>query len=371
MAAGSGAGAALTKIAESAQCVFAANRFYVFKKDLNADNIKQSDLKKALAYCDVDDPKIIDNIFNQLDAKWIVSLCITANKMHARCGRLKSSKRYTFHRGSSWVDNFEMQYKVWNAEADSYFSNINKYTPADIWMVASKMESYNFSDITHFGQANKFLFEKFESCDIIGVSLKKTSVGKVEMFNKPGAKRYQFKFTGTRLRRGDFFDSKDVYLEYDKGTIQFRSFSSKAQGWQGEVKGKEAVAGKVSLGPLNEIIWRTLPGKNKDTVGISDSSVIAEEVNKPRNLTEKFIKEFYTLYKGLETGTPLSKAEMATKLRRQSSSWIYSKYLGMEVLMLFEDPSLLSPGARNKLISEIVLYAMSASPMSAPFVKIS
>ena len=45
----SGAGAELTKIAESAQCVFAANRFYVLKKDLKPENIKQSDLKKSLA----------------------------------------------------------------------------------------------------------------------------------------------------------------------------------------------------------------------------------------------------------------------------------------------------------------------------------
>ena len=123
-------------------------------------------------------------------------------------------------------------------------------------------------NLENYAKNNKFLYEKFEAKEVIGVSLKKTSVGKTEVFNKPGAKRFQFKLTGTRLRRGNFFDSKDVYLEYDKGIIQFRSFSSRPQGWQGEVKGKEAVAGKVSQGPLNEIIFRTLPNKNPDVARV-------------------------------------------------------------------------------------------------------
>jgi len=363
----SGAGAEITRIAESAQCVFAANRFYILKKDLKPENIKESDLKRALRHCDVDDKNVIRNIFNKLDHKWITSLCITANVMFKLA---KVGKTYKFHRGSKWVDRFEKKYKDWNNESDKYFSNINKYTPADIWMITPEFEKYDFSDISNFGAANKFLYEKFEAKQVIGVSLKKTSVGKTEVFNKPGAKRFQFKLTGTRLRRGNFFDSKDVYLEYDKGLIQFRSFSSRPQGWQGEVKGKEAVAGKVSQGPLNEIIFRTLPNKNPDVVGISDSSVIAAEIGNPKNLSESFINDFYKVYKLLDT-SPMSKAEMATELRKKEATWIYSKYLGMEMLSLFEDTTLLTAQQRNKLLSEIVLYAMSASPMSAPFIKIS
>jgi len=361
----SGAGAELTKIAESAQCVFAANRFYVLKKDLKPENIKQSDLKKSLAYCDVDDPKIIDNIFKKLDSTWFVSLCLTANKLYGLFGR--TGKKFKFHRGSSWVTEFESQYKVWNAESDSAFSNLNKYTPADIWLVGTKLEGYDWSSLPNFPSANKFLLEKLNTKEIIGVSLKKTSTASHKFFNTPNADKYKFTYTGFTLSSGDFFSSKDVYVKYDKGKIQFRSFSSRATGWQGEIKGAEANLGKVSGGPLNKIIVSTFPRKQSSIISISDSERIAEDVQQPRNLSEKFINDFYYYYKGLASGKKLTKAEMVTGLRKKEATWIYSKYLGMELLTLFDD---LSKAEQNKLITEILLYAMSSSPLSAPFVKI-
>lgn len=361
----SGAGAELTKIAESAQCVFSAARFYITKKDLKPENIKESDLKKALVYCDVDDPKIITNIFKKLDAAWFVSLCLTANKMYSLFGR--TAKKFKFHRGSSWVSAFENQYKVWNTESDNAFSNLNKYTPADIWMVSSAFESYDWSKVPNFPSANKFLLEKLKSKDVIGVSLKKTSTAPHKFFNTPDATKYKFKYTGFTLTSGDFFSSKDVYVKYDKGKIQFRSFSSRPTGWQGEIKGAEANLGKVSGGPLNKIIVSTFPRKKSDIISISDSDRIAQDVSSPKNLSEEFINDFYYYYSGLAVGKKLTKSEIATGLRKKEATWIYSKYLGMELLTLFDD---LSKAEQDKLITEILLYAMSSSPLSAPFVKI-
>ena len=103
----SGAGAELTKIAESAQCVFAAARFYCYSSDLTPTDITESMLQKALKYCDVDDNRIIKNIFEKLDSDWFVSLCLTANKLHDMFGSVKGAKNYIFHRGSKFVDNFE------------------------------------------------------------------------------------------------------------------------------------------------------------------------------------------------------------------------------------------------------------------------
>lgn len=361
----SGAGAELTKIAESAQCVFAANRFYIAKKDLKPENVKESDLKKALAHCDVDDPKIITNIFKKLDSTWFVSLCLTANKLYSLFGR--TGKKFKFHRGSSWVAAFESQYKVWNAESDNAFSNLNKYTPADIWMVNPKYEDFDWSTLPNFPSVNKFLFEGLENKEVIGVSLKKTSTAQHKVYNTPGSQKYKFKFTGSVLTSGDFFSSKDVYVKYDKGKIQFRSFSSRPTGWQGEIKGAEANLGKVSGGPLNKIIVSTFPRKRADIISISDSDRIASDVSNPKNLSEEFINDFYYYYKGLATGKKLTKAEIATGLRKKEATWIYSKYLGMELLTLFDD---LSKAEQDKLITEILLYAMSSSPLSAPFVKI-
>ena len=365
----SGAGADLTRIAESAQCLFAAVRFYInSSRDLKPEDISESILKKSMKHVDVDDPRIIKNIFNKLDTTWFVSLCITANKMYKLVGSKKSNKRYIFHRGSKWVDAFENQYKVWNTESGKVFSNLNKYTPADIWIISSTGAKKNWKSCPNFGEANRYLLDAYKSSDAIGVSLKKTSIGKVSLFNMPQSTKYNFKYTNSILTSGDFFSSKDVYLEYDKGKIQFRSFSSRPTGWQGEIKGAEANLGKVSGGPLNKIIVETFPRKSSTIVSISDSDAIASEVSNPKNLSENFINDFYYYYKQVDRGRKkLSKSEIAVGLRKKEATWIYSKYLGMELLTLFED---LTGPEKNKLMTSILLYAMSSSKMSAPFVKI-
>lgn len=363
----SGAGAELTKIAESAQCVVNAARFYVnYQRDIKPEHLSEKILKSALRYVDVDDKNIVNNIIKKLDASWHVSLCLTANKLYSVYGNTKS-KKYVFHRGSSWVSKFENAYKKWNTQAGGLFSNLNKYTPADIWIVSNSYKNYDFSKLSNFEEANKFLIQAIKDKEIVGVSLKKTSTAQLTKYNQPGSSKHEFTYTNSILTSGDFFASKDVYVVYDKGRIQFRSFSSRPTGWQGEIKGSEANLGKVSGGPLNKIIVETFPRKNANIISISDSDAIAQMVSDPKNLSEQFINDFYYYYKGLASGTKLSKAEIAAGLRKKEPTWIYSKYLGMELLTLFQD---LSTTERNKLISSILLYAMSSSADSAPFIKI-
>ena len=373
----SGAGADLTRIAESAQCVFTAARFYCYSSDITPEMITEDKLKKALTYCDVDDSRIIKNIFERLDADWFVSCCLTANKLHDMFGSVKGSKNYVFHRGSKFVDNFERAYKDWNEQSGKFFSNINKYTPADIWMTSRPFKNFKWDEFYAkglqcggegcFAEANKFMLDKYDSKDIIGVSLKKTSTAPVSLFNMPGMSKYEFKYTGYVLTSGDFFASKDVYVNYNKGKIQFRSFSSRPTGWQGEIKGAEANLGKIGGGVITKVVQATFPRKNKDIFAISESNVIAEDVKQPKNLSKEFLADFYYYYEGLVKGKKLKTAEMAVGLRKKEATWIYSKYLGMELLQLFED---LTPRERNILITNILLYAMSASPDSAPFVKV-
>tara|TARA_Y100001973_G_C5165206_1_gene315715 strand:+ start:193 stop:1326 length:1134 start_codon:yes stop_codon:yes gene_type:complete len=375
--AGSGAGAELTKIAESAQCVVAAARFYCSSTDLTPAMLTETMMKKALTYCDVDDSRIVKNIFEKLDADWHVSLCLTANKLHDLYGSQKGAKNYVFHRGSKFVDKFESEYKKWNDQADKFFSNINKYTPADIWMTARKFKDFKWDEFYQkglqcggegcFAEANKFMIEKYDSRDIIGISLKKTSTAPVSYYNMPGMAKYTFKYTGFTLSSGDFFGSKDVYIKYNKGKIQFRSFSSRPTSWQGEIKGAEANLGKIGGGVITKVVHATFPRKDKDIFAITESNVISEEVKKPKDLAADFVKDFHYYYKGLASGRKLTEAEMAVGLRKKEATWIYSKYLGMELLTLFED---LSTREQNQLITNILLYAMSASPDSAPFVKI-
>ena len=179
--------------------------------------------------------------------------------------------------------------------------------------------------------------------------------------------KYTFKYNGYTLSSGDFFGSKDVYVKYNKGKIQFRSFSSRPTSWQGEIKGTEANLGKIGGGVITKVVHATFPRKDKDIFAITESNVISEEVKKPQDLAADFVKDFHYYYKGLASGKKLTESEIAVGLRAKEATWIYSKYLGMELLTLFED---LTNKEQDKLITNILLYAMSSSPDSAPFVKI-
>jgi len=366
----SGAGTKLTKTVESAQCLFCAARFHVVGKDLTTANISKDILKTALTYTDTDEIRLIQKCYDDLDDAWWDSLTYTANFLYKKYGSGSKSKRYTFHRGSTWVGEYEEQYGVWNKEAGRYFSNINKYNPSDIWMVAKSDENNKpFSSVMNFGQANKFLTNKYKSKEIIGVSLKKTDSPQLSEFNLPGASKYDIKYMSSTLSNtSDFFASKDVYVHYNTGKIQFRSFSSRPTGWQGEIKGSNANLGKIGGGTVNGIISNTFPNKNKAIFQITSSGIIADEVKSVKNMSESFLNGFYSYYTSLTKGKKMSKNEMIIGLRKKQGTWIYSKYLGMELLALFSD---LSSQERNTLMSNLILYAMSASPISAPFIKIS
>ena len=102
---GSGGGAALTKLAESAQAVYAAIAFGLGREITNAD-VTSANVKKYKDFFDVDGD--MDEILNKLPDIWIESSVLGANKLYDEFKRLKGIK---FHRGDSVVKNIEDQFK--------------------------------------------------------------------------------------------------------------------------------------------------------------------------------------------------------------------------------------------------------------------
>ena len=92
-------------------------------------------------------------------------------------------RNYTFHRGS---DDFvkgviEKSFKNTN---QTDFPDINKWNPADIWIVdESKISNYDFKDIIELPFYNQLLLKAYVARDIIGVSLKKTKKVKMTQNN--------------------------------------------------------------------------------------------------------------------------------------------------------------------------------------------
>lgn len=339
---GSGAGAAMTALVESAQCLYCAARWYENGK-YDADS-----LKRAYKHVDVTEP--LDKMINDPPEDWIKSFIVTAEKLYEK---YSSVKNYKFHRGSSWVERLENRFKAAN-KVEKEFSNINKWTPADIWMV-SNSSNENFSGADSLIQLNSLLLKGIFDKQFIGVSLKKTSAAKFSEQNiTKDRSTYEIKNPWYTTGRRNFFSAKDIYLMYHDGEVQFRTFAV-GSSWQGEIKGKYANHGKISYGPVNSIVKR-LSGKSLD-----DPNALKTMFSKNR---DGLNKKFYEYYKDIET-RPLSYDKFVGEISRKEWDWHLSKYLGAQLI------SLVGKKDAEKVIGAAISYASSNSEMSAPFIKIS
>ena len=56
------------------------------------------------------------------------------------------------------------------------------------------------------------------------------------------------------IGKRSFYKSKDVYLQYEGGEIQFRGFGGRLDNWQGELGGAHAKLGKVGKGSIDAVL---------------------------------------------------------------------------------------------------------------------
>jgi len=97
------------------------------------------------------------------------------------------------------------------------------------------------------------VYQSAMSGETLGISLKKTGkTATLKEFNSkdPEAKKDPITYNGYRFGAGDFFNSADMYIEFNNGSMQYRATASTSS-WQGEIKGTKASGGKASGGPTN------------------------------------------------------------------------------------------------------------------------
>ena len=339
-----GAGSEITKLTESAQAVY-AQALWNGTKDYNDD-----DLKEAYASVDVDEK--LENILN-LEPSWKKSCIIGAQLLYKRFGK----KHYTFHRGSSWVRNLEKVFTKLN-KADKFFSNLNKWSPADIYMVSPVGAQIKFDEgINDLIELNKVLYEALESGDIVGVSLKKMKEGaKMNYYNFDEEKKV-IEFDKFTTGNEGFFSSKDVYIYFTiNGKVQFRTFSEPTS-WQGEIKGKIANGGKLGYGPIQSVLRRL--GLKQ----LTDVKVLKSKIQKMDPIMLKTFYENYSRY--AIDGKKLTYDEFKDAVIENGNSWLFSKYIGLELIDIVTDAN-----RQDDFITSAIQYASSQSELSAPFIKI-
>lgn len=337
---GSGGGSSGTRAAESAQCVYCQAIWNNPKTDFNM-------LELQAAYNQVKVDATWDEVEN-LSQDWVVSSISVAKGLYRALGRNK----YSFHRGSDFVKMIEGLFKD---SGQTYFSDVNKWTPADIWMVRDEnLSNYDFSGNPALPYINQELMKAYAARDIMGVSLKKTKKVKFKQINyKKPFKTPQY--TKKTLGKRNFFASKDGYLFGAGGLeMQFRTFPA----FQAEIIGKNAKHGKLS-GDSGESspIGKVLVAAGAESIPPRKT---IETMIKREN--DKFFELFYSEYLAAGEDSKITLDDFKKKLGKKDSNWLESKYL---VTFMFNRLT----GKEQKFLALAYRYAKSESEDSCVHLK--
>lgn len=340
---GSGAGARATAIGESAQCLYLAAH-----RDVGAEDFTEPELVDGFKKCACDVK--LQDIRKELTEDWIKSSIIGAKLLKKK---INATKNYTYHRGSPWVTALENQWKIINRN-EGVFSNINKWSPADIWVVETGLNP-DWSQFKNYVQLNAYIEKMFDEKRIMGVSLKKVTVGqgRYSVKNKTGAVKKSYSYTGYTFGK-TFLTSKDWYINYDGGRIQMRTFGKVASSWQGEIKGQSANQGKVGGGVLQNIVKRV--------TGVTCTIPNKVKMDKPHiDKLYKYLNDLTTEKMDYEVFV----SEISKKSVEFGEQWFLSKFLGAEICSIIDNYS--SP---NDVTTEILSYASSQSSLSGVYAKV-
>ena len=352
---GSGAGAALTQLSESAQALYAALVFNVLNRPMQITDVTKENFSKAASTAFI--TASVSSILNDLPDDWINSSIAGANALYRKFG---SKGKFTFHRGSSAVGIVESTFNRIN-KTEKAFGNLNKWSPADIYMISTSANVNVISSEKSLKSLNVTMMELIKNNQVIGVSLKKiTGGGSISQKNfSTDTKSTSAKFRGLTSN----LDAMDGYIQWGASSsekIQFRSFGGETSltGWQGEIKGTSANQGKISLGPINFILKR----HGLTQIPTSSQSASLATANKIDHCIE-IAKMMANL--GIISSSQID--ETANTIQGKSNKYRYSKYL---VMKLFQIISSTSSSIKDDVVQDFYLYASSQAAYAAPYYKL-
>ena len=337
-------GADLTAKGESAQAIVNAIR-YSLSGNISKEDVTDEAIADAKSDVKVTDFEGARELLKN-NPGWLTSSVSIANALAS-----EYSGPFIQNRGSNWVENLEKAVKPHLKKAG--ISNINKWSPADIWMVSPGEMGISWPDT--LDQINSLLLKKYNEGKIIGVSLKKAGKdATLKVFNSPDSPTDTYKFEGIDVRP----THAKGFILFDGGKMEFRNFNGLG-GFQGEIIGKKAAAGKVGY----SIVKKALADNG---IELSTPSDIKKEVlDDSKEFKAKF-KNLWSSTPGLESSEFEQYYDNSKKTLNQNLSYRISKYLALEVVNAINNSS--NP---DKIIADLLNYASSQTADSAIFVTAS
>ena len=337
-------GSAQTASQESAQAIANSIR-YSLSGNISEEDVTDEAIDDTKSDVKVTDFESAKKLLKD-NSSWLTSSISIANALAS-----EYSGPFIQHRGSEWVQNLEKAVKPHLRKAG--IGNINKWSPADIWMVSSDEIGISWPDTLE--KINSLLLKKYNEGKIIGVSLKKAGKdATLKVFNSPGSSTDTYKFKGIDVRP----THAKGFILFDSGKMEFRNFNGLSS-FQGEIIGEKAAGGKVGYG----IIKKALANNG---IELSPPSSIKQEVLSGSDEFKSKFEKLWSSTPGLESSEFEQYYDNPKKTLNQNLSYRMSKYLALEIVNAINNSS--NP---DKIIADLLNYASSQTGDSAIFVKAS
>ena len=355
---GADRGALQTRNVESAQCLYAALAFRSLGRSLKETDVSVSNFEKCKPFIDVDAK--FDDMVNIAD-DWVASSFKGANELYKQ---VPKNVNWTFHRGSKKVSLIEGKFKELNRK-EKLFSNINKWSPADFYLVGSSMKESDWNsikDVATIKGMNQLMIQFINENKLIGVSLKKIaqSAKPFKFYNLTKDRNAgDIKYEGTIIfkKKDNPLSAMDTFTMWKPGgrfEIQWRSDSGGPSGWKGEIQGTAANQGKISFGPMNKIL---------DSFNLPN---IPNYTNSPQLSDDKLIREIYSDIQKIQK-MDMTEEEFVAEVKLKDDKWKYAKFTGVKFAKILESQN---KTVQDRIVKEIYFYANSQSPDSGPYGKI-
>ena len=246
-------------ISELAQCYACAIASNVKRSRITEDDINDEMIQQAKRFVKSQNRKPVITSLSNVWKSMIVSI---ANKLLDEGYSIPNG---IYHRNDKFMQEIYKKAREAAKNSEMGLLNDDKWNPGDIW-ISSPTLNLKSAPTDSIESYNSWIKEKFESKELIGISLKKlknVDKPRLRIFNADefiSPMYYEgFSYTEGKIDHDDtFFGNKHVYLfgkESKVVKMQGRTFESKKfTAYALEIMGSEAAGGKVGWTIIRDFI---------------------------------------------------------------------------------------------------------------------
>ena len=391
---GSGGGAPQTAIVESGSAYYCSLAFNVLGRAIKIADVTDANMKLAETYVDATTSYAKFKTDGPID--WIEEgvYVRTANIIYKNYGGKFKGKVYC-HRDSVFMKNIYKAKKVakdWDTKNDKLAPGSfkdDKWNPGDIWLSTFPPSIEPLKDCKNFNDLKKCVLDfsghgQYPDTTLLGVSLKKTgdtpkltayndwTDPKDRKHNANGTIVYQgFKFG----RKGDFFSSNDIYIQFTGGEMQMRAANTTTS-WQGNLLGATAYGGKCGGGNVQFYMNQQsssikyadpLLSKAGETDSWSETLAGSVDMKKFHDLYTEYLNKQNFAEAAQFKALPFTEFVTAVKAKDNVNAFKFQKNMG---LMFINQLQQMTPRESAIVCTEIVRYAASNTDLSTFFIKV-